>query len=61
MTALCDEQRSIEINPTHLEEEYLEIPIKDGLVEGAVTLCFRALFKHAGRKSAGGDGDFIFR
>ena len=42
-------QRSIEVNPNHVDGETLEFPISDGLVEKSVTLCFRALFKHISR------------
>ena len=40
--------RSVEVNPTHFNQEYLEFQVENGRVDVAVTICYRILFKHSG-------------
>ena len=53
-------QGSVEVNPTHFNQEYFEFQVKNGAVDTAVTLCFRALFKHAAKPVAVAAGQYVF-
>ena len=42
-------QRSIEVNPYHVDGEHIEIQVANATVENFLTLCYRVLHKHFGR------------
>ena len=52
-------QRSIEVNPNHVDGEHLEFKVNNGQVEQFVTICFRALFKHIFRPEMIGQSNTI--
>ena len=39
-------ERSVEVNPNHMDGERIELPVSNATVDTFLTLCYRVLHKH---------------
>ena len=39
-------ERSVEVNPNHVDGERIELPVNNATVDTFLTLCYRVLHKH---------------